>query len=165
MKPAFPTRSATGFTLIEVMMAATVLVVGFIGLIQAVTVSSAMMDAARRQTLAAQIMNHEIEKLRFNSWTQIQALASTSSTLINSTNNPGNPFLASIAASGATYYLTRTLTSPDPATNLREVNFTVTWVVTTSRRDASNNLLTFTYTRSNSAYFGKYGLNLTYQRS
>ena len=160
MKPAFPTRSATGFTLIEVMMAATVLVVGFIGLIQAMTVSSAMMDAARRQTLAAQIMNHEIEKLRFASWTTISGLP-TASTAI--TIDP--QFTTAIAASGAAYTLTRTVTSPDPATNLREVNFTVTWVVTTSRHKQDGTILTFTYTRSNSAYFGKYGLNLTYQRS
>ena len=160
MKPASPPRSAPGFTLIEVMMAATILVVGFIGLIQAMTVSSSMMDAARRQTLAAQIINHEIERLRFASWSTISGLPTTSTTI---TIDP--QFTPAIAAAGAAYSLTRTLTSPDPATNLREVTFTATWVVKTSRRDGSNNLLTFTFTRSNSAYYGKYGLNLTYQRS
>ena len=70
-----------------------------------------------------------------------------------------------VSVSGATYTLARTLTSPDPVTNIRQVNFTVTWVVKTSRRNALGNLLTFTYTLSNSAWFGKYGLNLSYQRS
>ncbi len=160
MKSAASNRPAHGFTLIEVMMAATILAVGFIGMIQTMTVSSNMMDAARRQTLASQIINHEIEKLRFASWSTISGLpiASTAVTI-------DSQFSAAIAASGASYTLSRTLTRPDPATNLREVNFTVTWVVTTSRRDSSNNLLSFTYSRSNSAYFGKYGLNLTYQRS
>jgi len=65
---------------------------------------------------------------------------------------------------GATYTLTRTLSS-NPVTNIREVNFTVTWVVKTSRRDSSNSPLSFTYSRTNSAWFGKYGLNLSYQRS
>ena len=142
------------------MMAATILVVGFIGMIEAMTLSSAMMDTARRQTVVSQIMNHEIEKLRFASWSAINGLptASTAMTI-------DSQFTSAIAASGAVYSLSRTLTSPDPATNLREVNFTVTWVVRTSRHDQFGTLLSFTYTRKNSAYFGKYGLNLTYQRS
>jgi len=141
-------------------MASLMLVVGFIGMIEAVTLSSMMMDNARRQTLATQIINHEIEKLRFASWTTISNLPTTSTAVtIDSRFNTG------IAASGATYALARTVTSPDPVTNIREVNFTVTWTVLTSRRDSSNNPLSFTYRRTNSAWFGKYGLNLTYQRS
>ena len=141
-------------------MAATILVVGFIGMIEAMTLGARMMDSARRQTLADQIISHEIEKLRFASWSTISGLptASTSITI-------DSQFTAAMAATGATYTLSRTLTSPDPATNLREVNFTVTWVVKTSRHDLGGAMLSFTYTRSNSAYFGKYGLNLTYQRS
>ena len=160
MNPVANIRRHAGFTLVEVMMAATILVVGFMGMIQAVTVSSGMMDHARRQTLAAQILNHEIEKLRFSSWATISALPTTSTVV-----SIDSQFTAATAASGATYSLSRTLTSTNPATNLREVNFTVTWVVTTSRRKTDGSLLTFTYTRVNSAYFGKYGLNLTYQRS
>ena len=141
-------------------MAATILVVGFIGMIEAMAVGSRMMDAARRQTLADQIISHEIEKLRFASWSTITGLPT-----INTPVTIDTQFTSAIAASGATFTLSRTLTSPDPATNLREVNFTVTWVVRTSRHNLGGALLTFTYTRSNSAYFGKYGLNLTYQRS
>ena len=66
MKSAASNRPAQGFTLIEVMMAATILVVGFIGMIQTMSVSSTMMDAARRQTLASQIIDLEIEELRFS---------------------------------------------------------------------------------------------------
>lgn len=154
------TRRASGFTIVEVMMAAIILVVAFIGMIEAMTLSSAMMDNARRQTLAAQIINHEIEKLRFSSWSTISGLPMTSTAI-----TIDSQFTAAIATSGATYTLARTLTNPDPATNLREVNFTVTWVVKTSRHASNGALLSFTYTRSNSAYFGKYGLNLTYQRS
>ena len=63
------------------MMAAIILTVGFMGLIQAVTICSGMMDQARRQTLAAQILDDEIERLRFKSWAQIQTL--TPSTTID----------------------------------------------------------------------------------
>ena len=141
-------------------MAALMLTVAFIGMIEAVAVSARMMDSARRQTLATQIINHEIEKLRFASWTTISGLPTASTAIAIDSQ-----FNAAIAASGATYTLARTLTSPDPVTNIREVNFTATWVVKTSRLDGSGNILSFTYTRSNSAWFGKYGLNLTYQRS
>lgn len=195
------------------MVAATILVVGFIGLIEAVKVTSDMMDHARRQTYSTQIINHEIEALRFLSWdvpgstndivglpTASTAVAidpqlwpnwsSTATYVANQViayndawyrcilahsgqTPPNGTYWTSITTgattdivsfSGATYTLARTVTNPDPVTNIREVNFTVTWVVKTSRRDASNNPLTFTYRRSNSAWFGKYGLNLSYQR-
>ncbi|HVT73450.1 MAG TPA: prepilin-type N-terminal cleavage/methylation domain-containing protein [Lacunisphaera sp.] len=211
--PALSKRSASnGFTLVEVMMAALILVVGFIGMIEAVTLASGMMDHARRQTLANQILNHEIEALRLQSWTNIAALP-TSSTSLGATYASGttyyvgdtctyngawyrciqqgagqtpaagsaywvvdtppysNAFTTSTSgiALGATYTLTRTVANltTDGAgnTNMREITFTVQWVVATSRRDSSNNPLTFTYRRVNTAYFGKYGLNLTYQRS
>lgn len=160
MKPAVTGCRKRSFTLVEVMMASVILVVGFMGMIQAVTVTSAMMDTARRQTLGGQIMSHEIEKLRFATWATISGLPTA-----NTAITIDSQFAASIAASGADYTLARTLTSPDPATNLREVNFTVTWVVTTSRHKSDGTLLTFTYTRVKSSYFGKYGLNLSYQRS
>src|SRR5512140_1701005 len=66
--PRRGSQSEGGFTLIEVMMAATILVVGFIGMIQAVSLTCRMMDHARRQILATQIVNHEIEKLRLVGW-------------------------------------------------------------------------------------------------
>ena len=146
-------------------MAAIILTVGFMGLIQAVTICSGMMDQARRQALAAQILDHEIERLRFKSWAQIQTLTPPA------TIDP--QFDQAVAASGASYTLSSSASYIDPGTNantatdtgLREITFVLTWVVKTSRRDGSGNPVTFTYTRVNSAYFGKYGLNLTYQRS
>jgi len=154
-------------------MAATILTVGFMGLIQAVTITSGMMDTARRQTLAAQILEHEIEQLRFKSWAYIQGLPDLPPTTIDSINFPNSPFLSAVTASGAIYSLSSTSSYIDPSTSadtgtdtgLREVTFTVTWVVTTSRHDDSGNLVTFTSSRVNSAHFSKYGLNLTYQRS
>jgi hypothetical protein len=202
-----------GFTIVEVMVAATILVVGFIGLIEAITVTSGMMDHARRQTLATQIINHEIETLRFLSWdvsgstNDISGLPTASTDiaidppfwpawsggatydanhvvshngawyrciLANSGRTPPDATYWTPVTSGATtdivkmfgatYTVARTVTNPNPVSNIREVNFTVTWVVLTSRRDDSNNPLSFTYSRRNSAWFGKYGLNLSYQR-
>lgn len=155
-------------------MAATILTVGFMGLIQAVTISSGMMDAARRQTLAAQILTHEIERLRLLPWQDL--VASDGSNDIaglaaNPSYQPDTQFDTARAAVGdnqtanASVKFTVGLSVATITTGLREATITVTWVVTTSRRDGSGNPLKFTYTRVNSAYLGKNGLNLTYQRS
>ena len=186
-------------------MAAVILLVGFIGMIEAVVIGAGMMDNARRQTLAAQILNHEAESLRLLSWTAINALPTASTTLGAAYNaatayvvgdtvsyggawyrctqagtgqTPGTgssywrvdtpPYANSLStdgvALGATFTLTRT-TATVVSGSLREATFTITWVVNTSRRDTLGNLLTFTYSRTLPAYYGKYGLNLTYQRS
>lgn len=182
------------------MMGATILVVGLMGLIQAVTIGSEMLATARRQTLAAQILDHEIEQLRFEDWSTISNFPTTSATTLyqawsgstayrisdtvirsgawyrcirnHSGQGPPNatywasdtPPFASLYTSdtialGATYTITRTVASVSGATNLREITFTVTWTVRPS------GITSRTYTRKRSAFFGKYGLNLTFQHS
>ena len=159
MSPQRKLKEQEGFSILDAMMAAIILVVGFIGLLEAMALGSHMMDNARRQTLAAQIITNEIDKLRFASWTTVSSLPVSSTAIAIDSQ-----FNAAIASSGATFTLTRTLTTPDPDTNIKEVNFTVTWVVA-SNRSNSGTLLRYTYSRTNSAYIGKYGLNLSYQRS
>lgn len=229
-------RRAQGFTLIEVMMAATILVVAFIGMIEALTVTSTTMDHARRQTLAAQIIAHETEQLRLESWSSILNLPTTTNwsagtgyavgalvsyqgawytCLVGNTNNapPNALYWAAYMTwnsstsysrmdlvsyngtwyrcisynsgqtppnatywvvysgaisntgidSGATFTVTRAVS--DLTTDLREVSVTVSWVVKTSRKDGSGNQLSFTYSRTGVTYYGKYGLNLSYQRT
>lgn len=154
-------------------MAAAVLTVGFMGLVEAVTICSGMMDEARRQTLATQILNNEIEKMRFYKWTDPQLQATVVQNPIDVTHYPDSPFLDAITASGATYSLSLGGSFVDPLTNatavvdtgLYERVLTVTWVVKTSRRDSSGQPVTFTHSRTNTTYFGKYGLNLSDQRS
>jgi hypothetical protein len=65
---------------------------------------------------------------------------------------------------GATYTVSRTAT-PLAGHAMREITITVSWSVVSSRRKADNTPLVFTYSRVNTAYFGKNGLSLTYQRS
>ena len=163
-----PTGRTASFTVVEVMMAALILTVGFIGLIEAVTVSSTTMDVARRQTLATQIINHEIEELYLASWATISALPTASTAItIDSQFDQARLALGDDKSGTAIvrFSLARTVTSPDPVTNIREVNFTVTWVVTTSRLTTGGTRLTFTSTRANSAWYGKYGLYLSYRQS
>lgn len=158
-------------------MASVILVVGFIGMISAITVGSEMLATARRQTLAAQIIDHEFEKLRLASWSTISAPLSTYTATDYTTLTPDDTqFDADIAAAGATFNLARTVTNV--TTDLYEVTLTVTWTksgTTTAATTATGSWLsrlTFsnsspisrTYTRTATAYFGKYGLNNSFQR-
>lgn len=162
-------KNTAGFTIVEVMMASVILVVGFIGMIQGITIGSEMLATARRQTLAAQILDHEIGKLRLKDWSYISTLSSSSSATYSSDQASIN---TAIAASGVSFNLASTVTTI--TTDLREVAFTVTWTksgTTTAATTATGswlNQLSFsssspiarTYTRKSTAYFGKYGLNL-----
>jgi hypothetical protein len=164
------------------MMAATILVVGFMGMIQAITLGSEMMATARRQTLAAQILEHEIGKLRLTGWSGLPAAGTYS----YPSPDPDSQFATAIAACGLTtssITLARTTTNLDPdgdgTADLKEISFTLTWTksgsstATAAPTGSWLDQLAFyrpsaiarTYTRKSMAYFGKYGLNLSIQRS
>ena len=146
-------------------MATTILTVGFIGLIQAVTICSGMMDQARRQTLANQILDHEIEQLRFLDWPGISALSTAPQSLIIDSQFDGDRLaLGDNLTASAPVKFTATRVVNDVVDSLRQVTITVTWVVTSSRKDTSGSAVQFTYSRVNSAYLGNNGLNLSYQR-
>ncbi len=201
-------------------MATLILMVGFIGVIEGVTVAANTMDHGRRQLFATQILAHHTDELYLASWNTISgwsrwAAASpvtadetgvaidyqfwppwsagaayqlnrvvthngawyrcraahtnqappnaTYWTVVNSAAPPSNNDIVTIY--GATYTLVRTVTNPDPATDMREVNFTVRWTVNTGRRKSDGTPLIFNYQRSTSVRHGKYGLLLSYQQS
>jgi prepilin-type N-terminal cleavage/methylation domain-containing protein len=165
--PARRGTGARGFTLVEVMMAATILVVGFIGIIQAVTIGSEMLDTARKQIIAEQIIDGEIENLRLGKWTTLAGLPANPSITVNQTgtaasDTPGhsgslgkfqldnNPVLMAVAP-GFVLSFTKTLVR----TGYYRITFTVTWTSNTGR----------SYSRSREAYFGQYGLNMSYQKA
>jgi Tfp pilus assembly protein PilV len=144
-------QRVAGFTIVEVMMAATILVVGFTGVIQTVTIGSEMMATARRQTLANQILTHHLAADRYRDWSAITTLPA--GPVVIATH-----FASAIQTSGTTFTLTRQISTPD--TDLREVTYTLTWTVI-----PSGGLAGRTYTRMASSYFGKYGLHHTYRRA
>lgn len=71
------------YTLIEVMVAATVLVVSFTGVIQAVMRGADMIDTARKQQIAMQIIEGEIAFQRASPW--VAGTASGIEDMLNST--------------------------------------------------------------------------------
>lgn len=168
--------SFAGFTLIEVMMATTILLAGFIGMIQAVTIGSESLDTARKQQIAAQIIASEVEKLRDGPWSRIAALPATGAIAIGAggaitgdttsfalSNHTAavtddNTVLASVARGFACSF-TRTWLRPASAsagtvTYLKLV-YTVTWTSNTGRK----------YSRRAETYLGMNGLHLSYQKS
>lgn len=150
------------------MMASVILLVGFIGLIEAVTLSTNAMEHARRQSLAAQILAHYTEELYLARWSTISALSTSSTSLtIDSQFDAARQALGDdlTTASIVRFTLTRQATNPDPMTDVREVKFTVTWVVKTSRTTSGGARLSFTHQRSTSAWYGKYGLPLSYYQN
>ncbi len=175
-------------------MASLILVVGFIGMIQAVTVGSEMLATARRQNLAAQIINHELERLRLVGWSTTTTVGGTTFTGGINGLAPGPTtltidaqFTDSISACG----LTTTVTATNPyiqltrsvadvvSGSMREVTFTVTWQKSGTTAAANNPTGSWlqklslggnapirrTYVRKGFGFFGKYGLNLNAQRS
>lgn len=131
-----------GFTLIEVMLAAAVMLAGIMGMMQVVTSASEMLDASRKQTIATQMMHGEIEKIRVTDWAQLELLPETQEVPVNSSFQPiSEGFRCSRAISTV-------------RAGMKQISYTVTWTGNTGR----------SYSRSSSTYVGKNGLYVAYQR-
>lgn len=169
----------SGYSIIEIMMATAILLVGFIGLIQAVTIGSESLDTARRTQVAHQLVAAELEKLRGGAWSMIANLPPTSSLSIDSTGAlsgdrtsfaisgftanttaDDNATLAGLAK-GLTCTLTREYLRPSGATaataTFVKLTYTVTWT------SAAGIGRTHTYTAE--SFLGANGLHLSYQQS
>lgn len=158
------------------MMAATILLFGFIGVIQAVTIGSEYLDAARKLQIANQITTAEIEKLRGGEWSAVTDLPASATISINSTGvisgdatqfalsnhtaatTDDNTDLSTLAK-GFSCSLARTYLRPTSATastaTFIKVTYTVTWKSNTNR----------TKTHQVTTYLSKNGLHLSYQQS
>lgn len=165
---------AGGFTLVEVMVAAVVMLMAIVGMMQVITYGSEMLDLARKQTLAMQIVHGQLDNLRLSDWTTISAYpasrtvnvdASNQTTNISygfvfgpvkTSNNPGDVDLTdnvlTLPELATGFTCTRTVTTV--RTDLKQITFSVAWRSNTGRQ----------YTRSGSTYFGRNGLYVTYQR-
>ncbi len=125
-------------------MAAAVLVAAIVGMIQVIVSGSEMLDVSRKQTVAMQIIHGQIDQIRLNEWTAVNALP-TDSTVVTLSSN--------FQAIGPSFVCRRSISTVK--SNLKQITFTVTWTGNTGR----------SYTRSGSTYVGKNGLYVTYQRS
>jgi Tfp pilus assembly protein PilV len=137
-------RAHGAFTLVEVLMAAVIMLVGVVGMIDAIKIGSEMLDLSRKQTIAIQIIHSEIDRVRLSSWTDVQQLPATLSY-----------DLSKIGFQGINQGFACTRVVSDVRTDLKKITYTVTWKGNTGR----------SYSRSSSTYVGKNGLYVAYQRS
>jgi Tfp pilus assembly protein PilV len=72
-RPRKTLRSRAAFTLVEVMMAFTILIAGLCGGLATLQSGFKTIDSARCGTLSAQIMQSQMERLRLLNWTELTA--------------------------------------------------------------------------------------------
>ncbi len=73
-----PLRGRRGFTIVEVAVAATVMILAITSAIIVLQMGFKALDTARKTTLSAQIIQSEMERIRMLSWSRIQALKTAS---------------------------------------------------------------------------------------
>ncbi len=129
------------------MLAAGVMATGLVGMIQVVVSGSEMLDVARKQTLATNIIHTQIDLYRAaipSDWSTV-ATGTTTITLSSTT--------FSAVTSGFT--CSRVVSNVSTDGTLKKVAYTVTWTGVTGR----------SYTRTGVTYVSKYGLNVSQQRT
>ena len=136
----FTARCRRGFTIAEVMIAAGVMALAITTAITTMQRAFLALDSARNITLAGQIMQSELEKMRLKDWATIAGYPSAETTLTIDTVFTSN------AAIGNRFTLTRTVA--DAHTDMKEITLTVTW----RGYDARSN------SRSYKTYYGRNGL-------
>ncbi|MEO7412337.1 MAG: prepilin-type N-terminal cleavage/methylation domain-containing protein [Opitutaceae bacterium] len=106
-----------GFTLVEVMIAATVLVLGIVSSITALQSGLQAIDNARNYTAAAQLLQNEMERLRLKSWAQLQTLSESGDTAVQ--------VPASLKSGGIPFSCTRQIT--DLKTDMKQIALVASW--------------------------------------
>lgn len=130
-----PSPQTRGFSILEVMLGATVMVLGIVTAITALQYGMRSVDTARNMTLAAQIMQSEVEILRLQNWTQISALPASAnvdpSTMI--TTGSSTPLDATLTAIAARFTCTREVSNVSGKNdlagqpNMKLITLTVNW--------------------------------------
>ena len=163
-------RIRAGFTIVEVALAATILLVGFAGMAEALIIGSGMLDTARKQAIAAQIIQSEIEYWRLQPWTTITGTGSSALTTHEADYLANYPEFASnslTTLAGNLFKFSRTVSYvPDRSNQILQVAMTVTWISITGKSTSETWTSTSSklHSRSCNAYIGKYGLNVSYQK-
>jgi Tfp pilus assembly protein PilV len=128
-RPARTRRRDRGFTIIEVAMATFVMAFGIATSIIALQMGFKAIETARDSTLAAQIMQSEIERLRLWPWnnTATPAIDSICELPAEESVSLAAMFTASAAITGK-YNVVRTVTIDSTRPNdVRYITITVTW--------------------------------------
>ena len=140
-KPHCPKRSSNaGFTLVEVAVSATVMLLVVTGMLTAVTSGMQMVRTSQQSSVASDLITHEVNELRMLPWTTVKTLGANSSLSL--------PTRFAVVADGMS--IRRTVVTE--ATDLRRVTFTISWT----------NHLGTAVSRSEEVLIAKNGLNASY---
>ncbi len=151
---AAPTRERRrGFTIFEVMTAATILALVIATSLTVLQQGMRAVDTARNMTLAGQIGQGELEVLRLQNWVQISALPAFATVNINQAISSGTSTALDATLNAMTSRFTCTRTVSTPKTNMRVITVTVAWTgndgrahsVVTQARYARNGLNDYIY--------------------
>lgn len=125
-----------GFTIVEVMMAAIVMILGITTSITTLQFGMRSVDTARNMTLAGQIMQSEMEILRLQNWTQISALAASATVDPSSTISSGSDTSLDVAlnAIARRFTCTRTVADIYGRSDIKLITLTVVWSGVDGRR-------------------------------
>jgi Tfp pilus assembly protein PilV len=158
-------RIRAGFTIVEVALAATILLVGFAGMATALIIGSDMLDTARKQTIAAQIMQSETEYWRLQPWTTITGTSGLKTNDFDYLANYPEFASSSLATlAGTSFMFSRTVSYvPNRSNQILQVAMTVKWKNVAGPWASITNAKQLHF-RSCNAYIGKYGLNVSYQK-
>ncbi len=122
----------SGFSIVEVMMASSVLVLGITTAILTLQSGMRVIDTARNMTLAAQVMQSEMEVLRLQNWGQITTLQAgtnpytvpASETITTGTSTTLDTTLTGIANR---FTCVRTISDISGRTNIKLISLTTSW--------------------------------------
>ncbi|MBI4626456.1 MAG: hypothetical protein HY736_24960 [Verrucomicrobia bacterium] len=123
-----PPRVRAGFTILEVMAAATILVLVIATSLTVLQHGMRAVDTARNMTLASQIAQSELEVLRLQNWPQIAALPANAVVNISDAISSGNATALDSTLNTMTSRFTCTRTVSDPKPNMRLITVTATWI-------------------------------------
>lgn len=138
-------RRTSGFTILEVAIAAFVMTVTISGAIVVLQTGFRALDNARNTTISAQIIQSEMERIRLLSWTSVNALPASEGITL-ATIFPSDTLTTTMAGR-----FTATRTTADVTGKVGEMK-TITITVSWTGLDG------LTHTRSSTGYYCKDGL-------
>jgi Tfp pilus assembly protein PilV len=139
-----PGDGTRGFTVMEVMLAAFILALVIATSITTLQRAFLSLDSARNLTLAGQIMQHELEKVRLKDWATVSAYTSVDDLTIDPVFT-SNSYIANLIAHRG-LRLSREVSVPE--TDIVQLTYTVTW------RNYDGRELSRSYV----TYYARYGM-------
>ena len=117
-------RHLAGFTLAEVMMAAGVMAFAISGSIVVIQSGVKSIDNARNTTLASQIIQSEMERIRLLNWSDVNSLGASANIVLTSIFPPGT----TTTTMNGRFTAIRTCTdTAGKVGEMKTITITVTW--------------------------------------